>query len=153
MNTQTSAKNLANLYDQDFNLWIEATTQALHQGKFEQLDLENLIEEIESLGRSDKRALRSQLIRVIKHILKLKYQPNLHYSLNSWRSSVVEGRGQVKQLLKDSPSLNPYLAQVFEECYQDGKQETVAETGLDSNLFPDTSEFSLEQILDPGFWP
>lgn len=140
-------------YETDFVAWAAQQAELLKQGRFSELDVTNLMDEVEELGRSEKRALRSQLIRVIKHLLKLNYQSNAFYYLNSWRSSVAEGRTQLKLILQDSPSLKPYLEQVLSECYQNAVVEAITETGLDRRMFPQRCPYSQEQVLDPGFLP
>jgi len=141
------------LYEQDFAAWANQQALILKQGRFEELDLVNLIEEVESLSRSDRRAVKSQLIRVVKHLLKLNYQPNAFYYLNSWRSSVVEGRSQIQLILEDSPSLKPYLEEIWVQCYREAAQQASAETGLPATAFPSACMYSLEQVLDPHFFP
>lgn len=140
-------------YETDFVAWAEQQAALLKQGRLSELDVTNLMDEVEELGRAEKRALRSQLIRVIKHLLKLNYQSNAFYYLNSWHSSVAEGRTQLKLILQDSPSLKPYLAQVLVECYQDAVAEAVAETGLAQRTFPQECPYSQEQVLDSSFLP
>ncbi|OWY64019.1 hypothetical protein B7486_49650 [cyanobacterium TDX16] len=141
------------LYEQDFVAWATGQAMLLKQGRFEALDLENLIEEVESLSRSDRRAVKSQLIRVLKHLLKLNYQSNAFYYLNIWRSSVVEGRSQIKLIVEDSPSLKPYLSEILAQCYLEVVSQASAETGLSAVNFPSACVYSLEQVLDPHFFP
>jgi hypothetical protein len=143
----------SSLYEQDFAAWADRQALILKQGRFEELDLVNLIEEVESLSRSDRRALKSQLIRVLKHLLKLNYQSNAFYYINSWRSSIVKGRSQIKLIVEDSPSLKPYLSEILVECYQEAAQQASAETGLPATTFPSACIYSLEQVLDPHFFP
>lgn len=153
MTTSPEAKAGMTQYEADFVIWVEQQAALLKQGRLSDLDVTNLIDEVEELGRSEKRALRSQVIRVIKHLLKLDYQPQAFYYLNSWRSSIAEGRTQIKLILQDSPSLKPYLVQVFAECYQDAVAEVVAETGLTQRMFPQECPYSQEQVLEPMFLP
>lgn len=153
MTTSPESKTISNLYETDFVAWVEHQALLLKQGRFKELDVANLVDEVEGLSRSDKRALKSQVIRVIKHLLKLNYQPNALYYLNSWRSSVVEGRSQIKLILQDSPSLKPYLDQVFAECYHDAVEQAVAETGLLASTFPEQCPYPLEKVLEPRFLP
>jgi len=143
----------ASLYEQDFAAWANQQALILKQGRFEALDLVNLIEEVESLSRSDRRAVKSQLIRVLKHLLKLNYQSNAFYYLNSWRSSVVEGRSQIKLIVEDSPSLKPYLSEILVECYREAVQQASAETGLPVTTFPSLCPYTLEQALQTAFFP
>lgn len=103
MNTE---KPLPVSYDRDFMLWIDATVQLLKERRFAELDLENLIEEVEDLGRSNKSALRSNLIVVLLHLLKWKYQPEKRSK--SWQSSILEHRRHLEDDFEDSPSLKQY---------------------------------------------
>lgn len=139
------------LYDTDFVSWAEQTTELLQQRRFDELDLENLIEEIASLGRSEKHALESQLTRVMMHLLKWQFQPE--YRTNSWRGSIAEGRIQIKKLLKASPSLKVYLGNIFEDCYEDAIIQAQAETGLPKTVFPLACPYTETQVLDPDFLP
>ena len=138
-------KTVSNLYETDFVLWIDQTAQLLRSGAFDQVDWENVIEEIESLGRSDKRSLESQVTRVLMHMLKLDYQTERRS--NSWRGSIVEGRTQIKGLLRDSPSLKPYLAEVFDQCYQDVVEQAIAETSLPVDTFPADCPYTVDEVL------
>ena len=138
-------KTVSNLYETDFALWIEQTVQQLRDRTFEEVDWESVIEEIESLGRSDKRALRSQITRVIMHLLKWDYQPELRS--NSWRGSIVEGRIQIEELLQDSPSLKPYIEEVLVKCYQSAAKVAIAETGLPIDTFPVECLYTVDEVL------
>ncbi len=142
---------IKNLYDSDFNIWIEKTAQALKDGNFPALDLENLIDEIEAMGRSDKREIYSRLTVLIMHLLKWKYQPQKRSS--SWIATINEQRRQIKLILKDSPSLKPYLRDKLADCYKDAREDTEKETGLDKNTFPADFPFSQEQTLDSDYFP
>ncbi|MEB3174273.1 MAG: DUF29 domain-containing protein [Cyanobacteriota bacterium] len=139
------------LYDTDFNLWIEETAQSLKAGNFQELDLENLIEEIESMTRSDKREIVNRLKVLIMHLLKLRYQP--HKKTRSWRTTINEQRDQIELVLEDSPSLKPYLASKLDDCYQKAKRDAIAETKLPASAFPPECPFTQEQILDPDYFP
>ena len=142
---------MTTLYDTDFNLWIEETAQTLKAGNFGALDLENLIEEIESMGRSDKREIYSRLILLLMHLLKCKYQPDKQ--TRSWELTIDEQREQIKLIVKDSPSLKPYLKANLADCYQDAIRKAAKETGLPVSTFPPECPFTQEQILDPDFFP
>lgn len=125
--------------------------KALRQGRWQDLDIENLVEEIESLGRSEKRALKSRLEILLMHLLKWMYQPD-HRS-NSWRATIVEQRLRIQDLLAESPSLHPYLATELNHCYRNARQLAAAETGLDLDIFPPNCLFALSDILTDGFLP
>ena len=113
------------LYETDFNLWIEQTVNQLKNGQIQDLDLENLIEEIESMGRSDKREIKTRLIVLIMHLLKWKYQPQKQTT--SWIATINEQRRQIKVVLKDSPSLKPYIQNEIDDCYQDARKDAEKE--------------------------
>ncbi|HAC62596.1 MAG TPA: DUF29 domain-containing protein [Cyanothece sp. UBA12306] len=140
-----------NLYDQDFNLWLEKTANLLKNRQLEELDYDNLIEEIEAMGRSEKRAIESNLVVLLMHLLKYKYQPKKR--TNSWRYTIREHRRRIILSLEDSPSLKRYLADVFNSCYIYARQEAVDETGLSLGVFPLESPFSVEQTLNFEFLP
>lgn len=108
---------MTTLYETDFNLWIEQTVNQLKSGDIKGLDLDNLIEEIESMGRNNKREVRSRLIVLMAHLLKWQHQPEKQS--NSWIYTIKEQRLQLKLILQDSPSLKPFLQQVLDDCYQD----------------------------------
>jgi Domain of unknown function DUF29 len=149
--TQAKNMNLAHLYEQDFFLWLQTTANLLKEKQFQEIDLENLIEEIESMGRGEKRAVKSNLKILLMHLLKYQYQSQLRS--NSWRYTIIEHRNRLKDDLKDSPSLKPYLLEVFEDTYQDARKEASAETGLSLDTFPLESPFSIEETLNPDFLP
>ncbi|WP_445636521.1 DUF29 domain-containing protein [Nostoc sp. DSM 114161] len=141
----------SDLYERDFYLWIQTTAELLKQKNFTQLDLENLIEEIETMGRSEKKALRSNLEVVLMHLLKYKYQAEKRSG--SWRATIREHRKRLKQALEESPSLKPYFDDVFNQCYDDARLLAADETELDVAIFPEQSPFTPEQVLDPDFLP
>jgi hypothetical protein len=134
-----------NLYEQDFYLWIKATAQNLKEGNFNQIDIPNLVEEIESMGRSEKRELKSRLIVLLMHLLKWEYQPEKRSQ--SWRSTITEQRICIEVLLEDSPSLQPLILEVFDDCYQKACQKAAEETGIKLNFFPKESPFTVEEAL------
>ena len=152
MTTQLSqTTNTANLYERDYYLWLLHTAQLIKNGKFSELDAVNLIEEIEDMGRSEKRAVKSNLIIVLLHLLKYKYQPAKR--TNSWKSSVREHRRRLRDDFKTSPSLKRYFKEVFSECYQDAREQAADETGLSINFFPIASPFTATEALDPNYLP
>jgi predicted DNA-binding ribbon-helix-helix protein len=141
----------ANLYDRDYYNWLKQTALSLRKREFDQLDMENLIEEIEDMGRSEKRAIESNLRVVLLHLLKWKYQPQQRSG--SWRGSIAEHRIRIRKALQDSPSLKNYLPEVFAETYQDAIKIASQETGLEPETFPTSSEWTLQQVLDEAWLP
>ena len=142
------------LYERDFYAWIQTTVKILKQRKLDQLDITNLIEEIDSMGRSEKKELKTRLIVLIEHLLKLKYwTEEKNYNARGWRNTVVEQRRQITYTLEDSPSLKPILKDIFLDCYRDARHDTLRKYQLPSKLFPDESPFSLFDVLDDDFIP
>lgn len=139
------------LYDTDYYLWLEETAKLLREGKFRELDTQNLIEEIEEMGRSEKRSVESNLVVVLMHLLKHKYQPENRS--NSWKYTIREHRRRLRNLLADSPSLKRYLQENFAKCYEDARKEAADETGLPLVTFPAESPFTTEQVLDSEYLP
>ncbi len=146
---QSTVMTSYNLYEQDFYLWIETTSKQLKAGKFAEIDLANLIEEIESMGKSEKRELKSRLIVLLMHLLKWQYQPEKRSE--SWRSTMTEQRICIELLLEDSPSLQPLLIEIFANCYEKARLKASEETGIKLNFFPEESPFTLEETLKNYF--
>jgi len=139
------------LYDQDFHLWLEETAALLKAGKFEKLDVENLVEEIECMGRSEKKSVESNLEVILVHLLKYKYQPEKRS--NSWRVTLLEHRRRLKRDFRISPSLKRYFLETFAECYQGARKLASVETEMTITTFPVASPFTPEQVLDEDFLP
>lgn len=142
---------VSNLYDQDFYLWLEQTIKLLKENNFSALDRDNLIEELESMGRSEKRAIESNLRILLIHLLKYQYQPS-HRS-NSGLATIQEHRIIINKELKASPSLKRYFEQIFEETYQDSRKLASLETGLPLENFPVSCSLTSEQVLNQDFLP
>ena len=149
--TMTQTQVAVSLYEQDYLLWIEDTVNKLQSRDIEGLDFENLIEEIESLGRSDKRELENRLEELLEHILKRKYV-NMPDCYRGWVESIIKQRNGLRKLLKNSPSLKPYFSQVFDEAYAEALK--IVRNGYPQCEFPDTWLFSrdLEAMLNVDFW-
>lgn len=139
------------LYETDFYAWTVEQAKFLREGLLDSLDLPNLAEEIESLGKQDRRELRNRLRVLIGHLLKWEYQPGKRSK--SWSNTIYEQRYQIKQLIKESPSLKPYLQEAVIESYSDALDLASRETSLDESCFPQECCYNLEQILDKDFFP
>ncbi|MEM1168074.1 MAG: DUF29 domain-containing protein [Cyanobacteria bacterium P01_H01_bin.35] len=140
-----------NLYEQDFLLWLETTANLLKSGKFTEIDIPNLIEEIESIGRSEKRELKNRLIILLMHLLKWKYQPGKR--TESWKNTIIEQRISLELLLEDSPSLKPLLPEIFDKSYQKSRLKAANETGIKIDVFPEQSPFTFAESLDFEYLP
>jgi hypothetical protein len=138
-------------YEGDFVLWLRSQAQLLRERKFEALDLDNLIEEIDGMARSERRELRHRLALVLVHSLKCKYQPG-HLS-HSWLGTLIEQRRQISQLIKDSPSLKRLVAEYTGDAYESAADQAAQETGLARSTFPASCPFSEAELLDPRFIP
>lgn len=151
-------KPVASAYERDFHAWTADQAAALRRAGAARpdlgLDFENLAEEIESLGRSDRRALTSHVARIIEHLLKLEYgsprQPRA-----GWQRSVDLHRIEAQKLLADSPSLHAHLAATLERSYRDGRRLAARGLRRDPNKgdLPARCPYTLEQILDEEWWP
>lgn len=136
-------------YDTDFYAWTQTQAQHLKARKWEHLDLENLAEEIESLGRQERQELVNRFGVLLGHLLKWQYQPS--YRSHSWQATIREQRRKILRLLEDNPSLHPFLPAALQRGYEDGVDRAIEETNLPPETFPTPCPFSLEQILDPEF--
>lgn len=137
------------LYETDYNQWVNETVQQLRERQFDGVDWDNLIEEIEDMGKSQKRALESFLTRLVEHLLKLSYwESEKERNGNHWKSEIVNFRYQVHKRLKESPSLRPELESIYTEIFP------VAIKSV-SQLFPLPIDayISLEKTLDNDWFP
>ncbi|AFY59639.1 DUF29 domain-containing protein [Synechococcus sp. PCC 6312] len=153
MTSQLQIKSKS-LYEQDFNLWLDETVRKLKTNEFNEVDLENLIEEVESLGNSNKHALSSYLRQLLRHLLKIQYwESERDYCLRGWDVEVANFRSEIKSLLKRSPSLRNQCLETFEEEYQKSHEIFLKESQINSNIVPKSPPFTLEQPLDPNWQP
>lgn len=137
-------------YETDFYQWTQQQAVLLRQGQFSQIDAENLAEEIESIGKSDRRAIWSHLTHILLHLLKWHYQPERRGS--SWTESIDNGREQLDWLVKDSPSLRPKFPLFVEDVYPRARRKAANETGLPLSIFPEQCPFTPDQITGE-YWP
>jgi hypothetical protein len=138
-------------YEEDFALWSAEQAALLRAGRFDRVDLENVAEEIESLGRSDKHQIKSRLQVLLMHLLKWQRQPDNRS--RSWASTIRDQREAILDLIEESPSLAPYPASILAQCYPRARLKASEETTIYLDLFPETCPYTIEQILDPGFLP
>ena len=141
--------SLATLYETDFYAWTQEQLNLLKTGQLDQVDWQNIVEEIEDMGRSEKRQLESRLEILIIHLLKWQFQPSLRS--RSWQLTIKEQRLRLEKLLEKNPSLQPHLTVAIEDVYPLATISAERETGLSS--FPETCPYKLTEILSPEFLP
>lgn len=138
----TAAKST---YDTDFVEWSSTQSALMKNRQLQQLDIENIIEEIESLGKRDKRSLQSHLRILLAHMLKKKYQPEM--ATNSWDASINNAKIEIRVLIDDSPSLKNEFLKVFDKAYSDARQLAKDDTGLPLNTFPQICELGEKEDI------
>jgi hypothetical protein len=141
------------LYEQDFYAWTQEQAALLRKGVVHDLDLTHLAEEIESLGKSDRRALGSHLRTLVMHLLKWQYQPDGRLTGHSWESSILNARAEITELVEDSPSLEREVPGLLTRWYPLARRQAAAETRLPLPTFPTTCPWTPEHVLDADFWP
>ena len=151
MGAKTLKPASASLYDEDFAVWTAETARLLRAGRFDEVDIEHVAEEIEDMGKRDKRELHSRLTVLILHLLKWKWQPEKKSA--SWGSTIVTQRAELRRLFKQSPSLKAMVHEAIENVYSDVMDGATAETGLPARTFPRKCPFTSDQILDRDFLP
>ena len=138
-------------YDEDFCAWTVEQARLLRSGGLSSIDLENIAEEIESLGRSDRRELESRLTVLMMHLLKWRIQSKLRSQ--SWSGTILEQRQRIAKLLQESPSLRPSVDEVLAEAYSDAREAASNETGLPETEFPAECPFKPDEVLSRDFLP
>jgi hypothetical protein len=143
--------SLGERYETDFFGWLHAQARHLRNRDYERLDTANLAEELEGLARSDKRALRSHLRQLICHLLKMQFQAQKRS--RSWILTATRARDDISELLNESPSLRTQLKEMTESVYPQALRLASAQTKLPPAHFPSSCPYSLEQLVDPEFFP
>jgi hypothetical protein len=138
-------------YEADYAQWCAEQGALLREGRLSDLDRENLAEEIESLGRSDKREIRSRLGTLLLHLLKWQFQPEKRKA--GWLMTIREQRYQIESLLDESPSLKAYPGQQLGREFRIARLKAADETGLTERDFPVDCPYSTKDILDHNFFP
>jgi hypothetical protein len=133
-------------YDQDFVAWSQEQARLLRSRQLSRLDVEHLAEEIEDLGKRERRALASRLGVLMGHLLKWQAQPE-YPSRKSWRANINTQRRAIRKLLDDNPSLRGQLDALVAEAYPDALDLAVAETPFDYEAFPPSCPWSSGQVL------
>ena len=139
------------LYERDFYAWTNQQAALLRVGALTAADIENIAEEIESMGKTEKRELVSRLTVLLLHLLKWQFQATGR--CRSWMLTIKEQRGDVLDHLADNASLKSLLPDVVARAYVKARYGAARETGLAEALFPATCAWSFEQISDGEYWP
>jgi hypothetical protein len=138
-------------YDRYVYAWANEQAALLRAGKLEAADLENIAEEIESVGRSEHRELESRLTILLLPLLKWQFQPEL--CSKSWHYSIMEQRRKIERHLRQNPSLRTRLTETIADSYGDAMIEAARETGLDVGTFPAECPWPFEHMMNTEFWP
>ena len=138
------------LYDRDFYAWSREQAELLRAGELDRADLEHIAEEIESMGKTEKRELASQLAALMLHLLKWRFQPFMR-SATSEVSIKVQRNGLVDHL-EDNPSLKPLIGSAIDKAYRHAVLRSMLETGLPESVFPKICPWSFDEMMDPEFW-
>jgi hypothetical protein len=141
----------ASLYERDFFGWTQQQSELLKTGRFSELDIEHLCEEIEAMGRSARLQLTRRLEVLLTHLLKWGRQPEFHGQ--RWASAILDQRRRLAKLIDANPSLKPALHVCFLETYDNARFSAMMETGLTLEDFPAQPPFDLGAVLDPNYLP
>ena len=134
------------LYEKDTAAWAQASANLLREHRFDELDIEHLIEELEDMGKSERRALESHLVVLLMHLLKWQYQSGLRTT--SWKLSIANARQSIDDTLQDSPSLAPKFsdAEFIDRAYSKARRLAAIETGLDVMIFPERCQYPTGEL-------
>lgn len=138
-------------YSTDFQRWIDQTVERLRDRRWQEIEIEPLIEEIENLGKSERRGITSQLTRLLLHLLKWQYQPQRRS--DSWLDSITDARTQIELAIADSPSLNAYSREQLEASYQRARRQAAQQTNLPISNFPAPCPYAIELVLAEDWLP
>lgn len=142
---------ITNLYEKDFLAWIEDQAQALRTRKANSLDWDNILEELESMGRSEKNALRSHLRVLLMHLIKWQWQPQKQSK--SWATTIRNQRLDLKYLLKDSPSLKRLIPEMLPDAWDSATDESAFETDLPISTFLESCPWDIDTQILANWWP
>ncbi|MGB3308999.1 MAG: DUF29 domain-containing protein [Nodosilinea sp.] len=138
----------SSLYESDFYQWIQQTTGALKAKAFDQVDWDNVIEEIESMGRSERRELKSRLIVLLEHLLKLHHwSAERANNERGWRNTIIEQRRQIQLVLDDSPSLRAMLTDIYPDAYRQAREDVLLKSRLPESAVPHAPPYEVAEAL------
>ena len=139
------------LYETDFYAWANEQAELLRAGRLAEADIAHIAEEIERMGKSEKRELVSRLTVLLLHLLKWRYQPA--WRGISWETSIANSRDDLADHLADNPSLRAKLDEAIVAAYRRARREAISETGLAKDAFPASCPWSFDQVMADDFWP
>ncbi|MEI6707585.1 MAG: DUF29 domain-containing protein [Methylococcales bacterium] len=139
------------LYDSDFYAWALHNAALLKAKRFDELDFDHLVEEIESMGKSEGRELNNRLKELLMHLLKWQYQSERQS--RSWLNSINKQRIGIDEVLDENPSLKYELEDRFQQSYKYARRYVATETRLPLSTFPEQCPYSLQEALDADFLP
>ncbi len=142
---------LAEMYTEDYHRWLTANAEAIRWGQLSDIDTEHIAEELDAMSKRERREVISRLTVLLAHLLKWEFQPAQRS--RSWRNRLTVQRGELSDLLEDSPSLAVELESYIDRAYGRARLLAEDETGLDASAFPAECPYALEAILDPAFLP
>ena len=151
--------DLATLYQTDYAQWTQRNAELLRAGRFEELDIEHLLDELSDMSKSDRRELHTRLLVLLAHLLKWEFQyPILserwrEFDGRSWRATIIEQRDQIAGLLQASPGLKSLLDEAIASAYSAAVKLAHKETRLPLTTFPTVCPYGAEQLLDDEFYP
>ena len=144
-------KSIATDYEKDFHAWTLENAELLRQRRFAEIDVDNIAEELENMGRSERHELVNRFAVLLTHLLKWRFQPERRG--NSWRYTIEEQRRRIERLLDENPSLTSRLETAFENAYGDAILIAAREMDCDKNIFPTACPFTQKQALNSDYWP
>lgn len=149
--TLLDAQAVAALYDTDLYAWANTNAELLRQGKYQHIDVGHLIEEIEDMGKSERRSISSHLKNLLMHLLKWQYQPVLRS--NGWLLTINNSRDHISELIQDNPSLALLPEHSMDATYLKARRDAALETGLPAETFPVSCPYSSSQALADDWLP
>lgn len=151
--------NLRTLYEQDFNAWVAQHVELLKGGRFHELDLEHLVEELRDRGRSERRELVNRLRVLLAHLLKWERQLSAlsqrwaEFEGKNWRNTILEQRSAIAYLLQKGPGLKSYMEPALDEAYPQARDLAAKESDLPLETFPPDNPYRVADTLDDRFFP
>ena len=138
-------------YACDYQGWLAHTARLIRERRWQDLDADHLADEVEDLGKNERRGIASQLTRLMVHLVKWRFQPQRRS--DSWRDCIADARLQIQLAIDDSPSLRTYPAELLDTCYAKARRSAAQQSGLPLDRFPDTCPFVIDDILNDDWLP